>query len=308
LVGLGPILSSRLTPWQCPFRVISGHLHCNRWKTPKGEDREAWLVEYYDGTQRRQKQFATKKEADAWAVEARYEVKQGTHTPASLSITVIEAGELWIANGEVEGLERSTIATRRLHLNKHIVPFIGRKKLSSLTMPRVYEFDARLRDNGRSIPMRRKVMTSLKSLLSHAQRQGRVAQNVAHGVSIEADRRNHTGPLQAGVDFPTLAELRQLTNAASKQRALVVTAIFTGMRVSELLGLRWSDVDLEADLPVFRVRQRADRWGTIGSPKSRAGSRDIPLPPFLANTLRQWRLPCPPSELDLVFPTASGHV
>ena len=119
---------------------------------------------------------------------------------------------------------------------------------------------------------------------------------------------NHTGPLQAGVDFPTLAELRQLTNAASIGRALIVTAIFTGMRVSELLGLRWSDVDLEAELPVIRVRQRADRWGKIGAPKRRAGSRDIPLPPFVVNTLKQWRVPCPASELDLVFPTASGRV
>jgi integrase len=72
------------------------------------------------------------------------------------------------------------------------------------------------------------------------------------------------------------------------------------------LGLRWSDVDLEA--PVIRVRQRADRRGKIGSPKSRAGSRDIPLPPFVVNTLRQWRVACPASELDLVFPAASGSI
>jgi integrase len=170
-------------------------------------------------------------------------------------------------------------------------------------MPRVYDFDAKLRNNGRSNATRRKVMTSLKSLLSHAQREGRVAQNVARGVSIKADRRNHTGPLQAGVDFPTLAELRQLIDEApDKRRPLIATAIFTGMRVSELLGLRWSDVDLEAELPVIRVRQRADRWGKIGSPKSRAGSRDIPLPPFVVNTLKQWRVACPASELDLVFP------
>jgi integrase len=246
-----------------------------KWKTPTGEEREAWVVDYFDGTKRHQPQFATKKEAEAWAVQAKYEVKQGTHTPASESITVTEAGDLWIANGEAEGLEYSTIESRRVHLAKHIAPFIGREKLSSLTMPRIYEFDARLRDNGRSVAMRRKIITSLKSILSHAQRQGWVAQNVARGVSVKADRRNHTGPLQAGVDFPTLAELRQLIDGApDKWRPLIATAIFTGMRISELLGLRWSDVDLEA--PVIRVRQRADRRGKIGSPKSRAGSRDIP--------------------------------
>jgi integrase len=282
-----------------------------KWRTPKtGEERESWIVDYVDQYGKRHiKTFKTNKAALAWATEAHYEVKQGVHTPATASITVAEAAELWIAHGEAEGLEYSTIQGRRDHLNKHIAPFIGREKLSSLTVPRVYDFDARLRDNGRSVAMRRKVMTSLKSILSHAQRQGRVAQNVARGVSVKADRRNHTGPLQAGVDFPTLAELRQLIDGApDKWRPLIATAIFTGMRVSELLGLRWSDVDLEGELPVIRVRQRADRRGNIGSPKSRAGSRDIPLPPFVVNTLRQWRVACPTSEFNLVFLAAGGGI
>jgi integrase len=53
-----------------------------------------------------------------------------------------------------------------------------------------------------------------------------------------------------------------------------VTAIFTGLRASELRGLTWDDVDL--DRRVLTVRQRADRWNTIGSPKSDAGKREVP--------------------------------
>ena len=57
----------------------------------------------------------------------------------------------------------------------------------------------------------------------------------------------------------------------------LTTAIFTGLRASELRGLTWDDVDL--DRQVLTVRQRADRWGTIGSPKSDAGKREMPLAP-----------------------------
>jgi integrase len=180
---------------------------------------------------------------------------------------------------------------RRIHLGRHIGPFIGREKLSSFTMPRVYEFDAALRDNGRSLVMPRMIMTSLKSLLSHAHSQGRVAQNVARGVKIKTGRRQSAGSLQEGRDFPERAELRQLIDwAPERWRPLIVTAIFTGMRSSELRGLRWRDVDLKADLPLIRGRQRADRWcTTLGKPKSRAGSRDIPLPLIVANALKQWR-------------------
>ena len=54
------------------------------------------------------------------------------------------------------------------------------------------------------------------------------------------------------------------------------------------------------------VRQRADRFGTIGRPKSEAGERSVPLPPMVVNTLREWKLACPKG--DLVFPNGNGRV
>jgi integrase len=85
-----------------------------------------------------------------------------------------------------------------------------------------------------------------------------------------------------------------------------VTDIFTGLRSSELRGLRWADIDLKRGL--LHVRQRADRYGAIGSPKSEAGERTIPLGPFVLNVLREWRLICPATALGLVFPTRSGRI
>src|SRR5262245_39341333 len=158
------------------------------WTTSKGEEREAWIVDYVDQTgERRLKTFATKKAADAWKVDALHEVKQGTHTPASVSKTVEEAAEHWIGNAEAEGLEVSTIKQRRVHLGVHIKPFIGGEKLSTLTMPRLSQFDADLRDNGRSLAMRRKVLTSLKSMLTFAQSKGWIAQNVARGIKVKSE-------------------------------------------------------------------------------------------------------------------------
>src|SRR5215510_4213636 len=162
-----------------------------KWKTSKGIECEAWIVDYADQQgQRRLKTFATKKEADAWRVDALHEVKQGTHTPASVSKTVEEAAEHRIKNAEAEGLELSTIKQRRVHLRVHIKPFIEGEKLSTLTMPRISQFDADLRDNGRSLAMRRKVLTSVKSMLTFAQSKGWIAQNVARGIKVKSDERN----------------------------------------------------------------------------------------------------------------------
>ena len=76
------------------------------------------------------------------------------------------------------------------------------------------------------------------------------------------------------------------------------------MRLSELRGLRWADVNLEAG--AIHVRQRADASGKSVLPKFKAGKRDIPLAPIVVNSLRVWRLSCPKSDLDLVFPTRDG--
>ncbi len=89
-------------------------------------------------------------------------------------------------------------------------------------------------------------------------------------------------------------------------RPLIVTAIFTGLRASELRGLRWADVDLDAG--VIHVRQRTDRFNKIGVPKSGAGRRDVPMAPIVANTLKEWSLACPKGELGLVFPNGRWRV
>ncbi|MFZ0347008.1 MAG: site-specific integrase, partial [Pseudolabrys sp.] len=111
------------------------------------------------------------------------------------------------------------------------------------------------------------------------------------------------GPVRAGVDFPSMPELNLLIdNAAPRWRPFIISAIFTGMRLGEIRGLRWSDVDLDAG--VIHVRQRADEWGKMGPPKTKAGKRDIPLAPIVVNALRQWQSDCLNDEL--VFATRTG--
>src|SRR6516165_8767018 len=79
-----------------------------------------------------------------------------------------------------------------------------------------------------------------------------------------------------------------------KYRPLLLTAIFTGLRASELRGLRWEDVDLPH--AKLHVRQRADWYNKIDKPKSESSERTVPLTPIVVNTLREWKLRCPKGE------------
>jgi integrase len=276
------------------------------WKTSKGEQKEAWIVDYTDQNGHRHiKTFERKKDADAEAAKTKVDVKAGVHT--SSKMTIAQAGEKWIADCE-DRLERGTVESYRIHLKHHIVPFIGSLKLSALTVPLVRDFMLRLRqaDPPRSPDMVKRVVGDLGSLLADAQERGTVAQNVVRSLSHRKKRhyseQRQKRKLEVGVDIPSPREIRAIVeHLKGRWRPLLLTAIFTGLRSSELRGLRWSDVDLKKG--ELHVRQRADQFNTIGRPKSASGQRTVPLPPIVWNTLREWRLQCPKTGGDLVFPT-----
>src|SRR6516164_710574 len=148
------------------------------WKTDRGESREAWVVDYSDQLGHRHlKTFARKRDADAYHAQVTVDVGAGVHTADSRSITVRDAGRLWLASREAAGVERTTLANYREHLDLHIAPLIGATKLAALTVPFVREFEDRLRQD-RSPAMVRKVLVSLSGILADALDRGLVAQNV----------------------------------------------------------------------------------------------------------------------------------
>ncbi|MBX8785097.1 MULTISPECIES: tyrosine-type recombinase/integrase [Pseudochrobactrum] len=299
-----------------------------KWTNPKGIIKEAWVVDYVDsqGT-RRLKTFAKKKEADAFSATAKIEVREGVHVADSASATVAQAGGFWIASGENDSLERSTINQRQRHVKLHIDPFIGNTLLSRLNVPAIREFEDKLRDEDRSPAMIKKIIGSLGSILADAQERGLTIRNPVKdmrgtrrtGKDRQAERRQN-GRIKVGIDIPTREEIKALINAIDgRWKPLLITAIFTGMRSSELRGLRWQDVDFEKR--AINVHQRADEFGEIGRPKSGAGERTIPVPPLVINTLREWKLACPRretvrldpngnpvTELHYVFPNGLGKI
>jgi integrase len=198
------------------------------------------------------------------------DIRTGVHTADSTSITVAEAARLWLAGGEAAGLERTTLVSYRQHVDLHLVPFIGLTRLSMVTVPLVRHLEDRLRGAGRSPAIVQKVIRSLGSILADAMERGLVAQNVVRslrsrrhrGKEARADRRQK-GRLKAGVDIPTPDEMRAIIGKLEgRRRPLLLTAIFGGLRASELRGLRWADLDLhQGDLHVRQLPQERARPG-----------------------------------------------
>jgi integrase len=262
-----------------------------------------WQADYRDGSgARRSKQFTLKKDAEAFLTKAQHDVGQGTHVADSASVTVNEACRLWLERATDEGLERSTLDQYRQHAEIHIKPVLGSQKVSKLTTPIAQKFAD---DLGKRVSrsMVKKVMGSLSGIFSEAQRQGHAATNPVKAVKIARQSSREVEELE----MPTKSELAAiLTATPQKHKAFIWTAVFTGMRASELRGLMWQDVDLNA--AIIHVRRRADKYSQISFPKSKAGTRKIPIPPTVVELLKAWKEECPAGELNLVFPNGAGNV
>jgi integrase len=264
-----------------------------RWRSPAGEMREAWQVDFVDQAgKRRHKQFERKKDADGWLVKARNQVADGTFTPESTSKSIKEACDLWIGRARAEDLERSTINQYERSVEIVLALLDPDTRLARLTTPRVEQLrDDLLRDHSRA--MAQKALKHFKGIIKDAKRRGLIAHNPAADTTIGTAKR-HKARLAAGVDFPLPAELRALIEAATGEAlAMFCLAAFAGLRASEIRGLRWADLDLGSD-PTVTVAQRADKWAQIGSPKSAAAQRTVPLGEDAAQALRAWKLAQPP--------------
>ena len=238
------------------------------WKSPSGEAREAWVVDYIDQhSERHLKTFTSKRDADAYHSIVAVDVRAGIHTADSRSGTIASAGELWIASSEASGLERATLADYRQRAIAHHIDPDRRNQALTTDCARWYAlsridcvptaFAGPVRKApqflGASWPMR-------KSAARGAERgaQPRRRKN--------AQRRGApaTGKLKSASTSPRPTRSAH-PHRSTGGRTLAAVPVDGGLHRATCLrvrGLRWSDVDFKRG--ELHVRQRADRYNEIG--------------------------------------------
>lgn len=295
--------------------------------TTKGITKSAWVVDYRDGSgTRRQKTFEKQRDARAWSSQTDVAIEKGVHVPDRATVNVRSAAASWLKACEANGLERTTIESYRSHVQYHLSPMIGEVLLSKISVPFVRTFEDQLRAGGRSPSMVKRVVGSLGAIIANAQETGLAAHNAVRDIrgrrngKERRQEQRHKRKLEIGRDIPTTAEIKAfIAVLEGRWRPFFMTAAFCGLRASELRGLSWSALDLEKR--ELRIKQRADKYNVIGSPKSQQGWRTLPIPATLAQVLREWQLVCPKRasgeldkegepirELHYVFPNGEGNI
>jgi len=143
---------------------------------------------------------------------------------------------------------------------------------------------------------------ALRGVLGHAVRRGLIPGNPADALTP----RERPKPGGSSKRFLTEEEMRSVLDTASgRYRTLLAVLLFSGLRISEALGLVWRDVDLRTGH--LRVRHQLARNGTRVRVKTAGSRRDVVVMDALASELRRHQLASPHSKPgDFVFATASG--
>lgn len=268
---------------------------------------------------------------------AQHDLQRGLPLASTRQTVGAFLGE-WIEIRRVE-LDAATEHRYRQHLRAYLIPGLGHVKLAHLSAQQVERLYADLLARGLGAGTVRGIHGVLHQALEYALRHDLVPRNVSSLATLPRLTRPEMHPLSAEQARAFLAAM-----AGERDGAFYVVAIYTGLRIGELLGLRWRDVHLEGAHPSLRVQwqlkdaytraadRRADQRGErsprrddglgdasrwiFAPPKTKRSRRLIRLAPAVVAALRAQRKRLAEERLalgaawhdyDLVFPDPLGR-
>ena len=204
----------------------------------------------------------------------------------------------WKPNAEL-ALKKKSLSYYESQLDGRILPALGSTCLCSLSRAQIEGLLSDLRRKGESGPILRGVRATISTVLQSAVERGYLNQNPAHGIRL----RNTRGRAERRYYTPALIQ-KLLTELSEPCRTVVTVAVLTGLRIGEILALRWKRVDmLRGTIEVAETFSD----GQFGTPKTRSGRRVIPMSEPLRKILEAHRSRSIQKDSeDLVFTTPTG--
>ena len=252
-------------------------------------------IDYKTGKPRRTSTCCnTRQEAIAILQQQAHEVRtQGWRDP--MSVTLGEWYEYWLDTYMKDTVKQSTYASYRSYLNKHfcVLGKILLKKLEPHTLQEFYNY--KFREEGLSPKTLRNYHMALHKCLQQAVKERLLVYNPCDAVTLPSGEKLEI------VVF-TNDQQRALVQASYRHRygVFIRLDLCTGLRMGELLALKWEDIDFStAQLHVRRTINRLAKYEAhdgenkteivFGTPKTKNSRRTIPLTRTMADELARWK-------------------
>ena len=206
-------------------------------------------------------------------------------------LTVKELFEEWMSAVKLK-VKISTYANYRMKADKHILPAFGGIRYEKLTTKMLHSFIEEKMKSGLSAKYVSDIVIVFKSMAKYTAITHNFQNPLTNVVLPKAEKKE--------LHLLTESQQQQLCHTLmeenSKTSLCVLISMYTGLRVGEVCGLKWSDIDFEKSIltvnrTVQRIKTMSSACATtisIGKPKSRSSMRQIPLPEFLADMLNRF--------------------
>jgi len=188
--------------------------------------------------------FTTKKEAAQHEAEMKVKLQNPVYTAMNTSqgkLTIKEYLNEWVENHGKANLRPSTFAGYKSHIKNQIIPNIGHVQLKQLTPAMLDNMFQKLADTGLSNSTLRYVQRILSVSMEAARKYRYIENNPARDIITKFGKQGKTP------DPYTIEQVRQFMSKiiGTEWEMPIVLAGLYGLRISEIIGLRWQNVDLE---------------------------------------------------------------
>lgn len=239
----------------------------------------------------------TKKELELKIAEITQQIHQGIYVPEDKT-TFGEMSEIWLTQYNPTANEK-WIYRQQSVINKHLLPVLKYMKLKDLKPYHLQSIINKMAKDSLSTSTMKKAKQTAVRILNVGVENDLVIRNVFSNVKVPTVEPHERRALTE--------EERDLVNRTWRGHRIghaVMIMMYCGLRRGELLALTWKDIDLEKKiLSVNKSLLMFKNQPQVKKPKSKAGTREIPIPNILVDALRDFPHDCP-----LVCPDAKGEM
>jgi integrase len=239
------------------------------------------LVEYHKKRYRPGRSFRTASEANNWQVQKRQELEQGIIID-NQNVTVKEFAIKWLQEYVAPDNRESSLSTYESKLRNAILPNIGHHNLRDLNQEHIRNLQNNLLSKYAQTTVR-ETMKVVRMMLKAAKESHYIYDNPAQVVKM-LKKPKIKRPILTTEQLFTLLE-----NAPIRERTAIALGGMAGLRVGEVFGMKWRDVDLKNGF--VSIKQQYSRR-KISELKSESSEATLPIFEELLLILKEYRLKC----------------
>lgn len=213
-------------------------------------------------------------------------LESAPNPPAAKQHLFADYAESYYSLYKDDTLRHTTISSQRSLLNKHLIPEFGHLDITEITVDMIQK----MLNNKKSYAKKtlQEMVMVLGMILESAVEDGIISRNPAKSqkLSNPSKQKTERKALTEEEIQDIIAHIPELSQA--RDRRYLALLAYTGMRREEVLGLRWDDIDMNANPPVFHVQRAITFKGNkaiVGDTKTENGVRDVPIHPDLIQWL-----------------------